>query len=731
VTTNLPFAIPEVRHEGRLKVTGHARYTADHVLPGQLHAACLGSGIAHARIVRIDTTAAEQVPGVRAVLTAADIGDVRYGRQLRDMPVLASDRVRFMGERVAAVAADTRQAAEEAVQLIDVEYEELPALLDPRLATTPDAPVLHPDAEAYRLVQGVRHAPAHPNIQGELVVGVGAEELAAAFGRADHVFEHTFRTPRQHQGYIEPHSAIVWFDDDDVCHVISTNKAPFGLRQQMAAATGHPVDKIIVYNKFIGGDFGGKGFSLDEYVCFYLARATGRPVRSIMSYLEDLSSTAPRHATELTLRTGVTRDGTFVAHSAEVLFDGGAYGAAKANAHLVPHGGVDTMSGYSIPVTSHRLTAVYTNAAPGGHMRAPGDVQAIFAGESHVDMIASELGIDPVELRRKNLAGAEAGEQGRSEAAVVIDEVLLQAADGIDWSGARPPGRAVGVALYRRKGGTGRGGVVMRALSPDRIQVITGAADQGSGTVTMIARVAAATLGIPERHVEVVQQPTAEALFDSGAGASRVTRVLGEATQLAATELSRLLAAPGPAPAFPLEVSREVVAPADEDCGAYGALAVEVEVDEETGQIRVVEAVLAADTGTVINPLAHRGQLEGGFVYGLGGALMEELPVEGGQIMCGTLGDYKLPTAPDVPPLRIIHVAGESGTGPYGAKAVGEFGNLGVAPAIANAVARASGVRLQQLPLSAEAVHARLRATALDSVRPPEQAGLVPEEGGH
>nr|WP_242611389.1 xanthine dehydrogenase family protein molybdopterin-binding subunit [Blastococcus saxobsidens] len=701
-------------------MTGHARYTADHALPGQLHAACLGSGVAHARIVRIDTTAAEQVPGVRAVLTAADIGDVRYGRQLRDMPVLASDRVRFMGQRVAAVAADTRQAAEEAVRLIDVEYEELPTLLDPRLATTPDAPVLHPEAEAYRLVQGARHAPAHPNIQGELVVGAGAEELAAAFGRADHVFEHTFRTPRQHQGYIEPHAAIVWFDDD-VCHVISTNKAPFGLRQQMAAATGHPVDKIVVYNKFIGGDFGGKGFSLDEYVCFYLARETGRPVRSIMSYLEDLSSTAPRHATELTLRTGVTRDGTFVAHSAEVLFDGGAYGAAKANAHLVPHGGVDTMSAYSVPATHHRLTAVYTNAAPGGHMRAPGDVQAIFAGESHVDMIASELGIDPVELRRKNLAGGKTEGQDPSETAAVIDQVLLRAADGIDWSGVRSPGRGVGVALYRRKGGTGRGGVVMRALSPDRIQVITGAADQGGGTVTMIARVAAATMGIPERQVEVVQQPTAEALFDSGAGASRVTRVLGEATRLAATELSRLIAEPGAV--FPVEVAQEVVAPADEDCGAYGALAVEVEVDEETGQIRVVEAVLAADTGTVISPLAHRGQLEGGFVYGLGGALMEELPVEGGQIMCGTLGDYKLPTSPDVPPLRIVSVAGESGTGPYGAKAVGEFGNLGVAPAIANAVARASGVRLQQLPLSAEAVHARLRQTGPESAPPREPGG--------
>lgn len=701
MTIELPFASPEVRHEGHLKVTGQARYTGDQYPPGLLFVACLPSASPHALLRRVDTTAAEQVPGVYAVLTGADIGDARLGRYLRDMPVLAVDRVRFIGERVAAVAAETRGAAEQAVRLIEVEYEDLPAVYDPREALTADAPVLHPHPEQYAVMRGSRRQPEHPNLQGDLVEDHGAEAVEAAFSRVDRIFEHTFRTPRQHQGYIEPHGAVVWFDGD-VCHVISTNKAPFTFRQQLADATGYPAEQIVLHNRFIGGDFGGKGFSIDEFVCFYLARATGRPVRSVMSYVEELTAAGPRHAAELTLRTGVTRDGVFVAHSADVVFDGGAYAAGKASPDLVPHGGLDTMSAYDVPHTRHRLRTVYTNSVPGGHMRAPGEVQALFAGESHVDMIAAELGIDPVELRRRNVRRSSPGAETSSPAPSVVEEVLSRAADGIDWDAPRPRGRAAGLAAYRRKAGAGKGGVVIRALAPDTFQIVTGAVDQGSGTVTMIARVAAAALDVPESSVEVVQEATASAMFDSGAGASRVTRVLGEATRLAATELRQLLSAP--APQFPIEVSGESEAPTGELSDAFGAVAVEVEVDEGTGQITVVRAVLVADTGTVINPLSHRGQLEGGFVFGIGAALMEDLPVEDGQVLAATLGDYKLPAAPDVPPLTVINVDGAPGTGPYGAKAVGEVGNLGVAPAIANAIARAVSIRLQQLPLTAEAV---------------------------
>jgi CO/xanthine dehydrogenase Mo-binding subunit len=565
--------------------------------------------------------------------------------------------------------------------------------------------VLHPEAAGYLTMRGPRTPPEHPNIQGDLITGASPDDVAAVFTAADRVFEHTFRTPRQHQGFIEPHGAVVWFDGD-VCHVISTNKAPFTLRAHLSAVTGHPAEKISINNRFIGGDFGGKGFSLDEFVCFYLAKATGRPVRSVMSYVEELSGAGPRHAAEITLRTAVAADGTFLAHEADVVFDGGAYAAGKAAPDLVPHGGLDTMSAYSIPTTRHRLRTVYTNSVPGGHMRAPGEVQAVFAGETHVDLIAAELGIDPVELRRRNLLRPGHPAPDGTGALPVAEEVLDRAAEGIGLADARPRGRGAGIAVYRRKGGAGNGGVVLRALAPDRFEIITGAVDQGAGTVTMMARVAAAALEVDESCVEVVQRPTAEAMFDQGAGASRVTRVLGEAARVAA-EAMRMKLAEGPE--FPVSVTGEAEAPRGEHSDAFGAIAVEVEVDELTGAIRVLRAVMAADTGTIINPISHRGQLEGGFAFGLGAALMEELPVEDGQVLAGSLGDYKLPTAPDMPPLTIVNVGDDQGAGPFGAKAVGEFGNLGVAPAIGNAVADALGVRLHELPLTSEKVWSRLQ----------------------
>ena len=710
-TMRAPFARPEIRHEGALKVTGQARYTGDHYPEGVLHVALLASPVPHATISRIDTTAAQDLPGVVAVLTGEDLGDVRFGRHLRDLPVLATDRVRFIGQRVAAVAAETREAAEEAVRLIEVDYEDLPTVFEPRAALEPDAPVLHPEAAQYAVMSargGPRRVPEHLNIQGDLVAGADPGAVTAAFAEADHVFEHTFRTPRQHQGFIEPHGALVWFEGE-ICHVISTNKAPFTLRAQLSAVTGHPIEQIVVDNRFIGGDFGGKGFSLDEFVCFYLARATGRPVRSVMSYVEELSGAGPRHAAELLLRTAVQADGTFLAHTADVVFDGGAYAAGKAAPDLVPHGGLDTMSAYSIPTTRHRLRTVYTNSVPGGHMRAPGEVQAVFAGEAHVDLIAAELGIDPVELRRRNLLRPGHPAPDGTGAIAVADEVLERAAEAIDWDAQRPSGRAAGIAVYRRKGGAGTGGVVLRALAEDRFEIVTGAADQGSGTVTMMARVAAAALGVDESCVRVVQRPTAEAMFDQGAGASRVTRVLGEAARVAATAMREKLAG---APEFPVSVTGEAEAPRGEQSDAFGAVAVEVEVDGDTGRITVLRAALTADTGTIINPVSHRGQLEGGFAFGLGAALMEELPVEDGQVLAGSLGDYKLPTAPDMPPLEIITVGDTEGPGPFGAKAVGEFGNLGVAPAIGNAVARAVGVRLNDLPLTAEKVWTALHSTA-------------------
>ena len=603
--------------------------------------------------------------------------------------MLATDRVRFIGQRVAAVAAETREAAEEAVRLIDVDYEDIPAVYDPREALDRRRAGAPPRGRRlpHHAGRRPRRCPSTRTCRATCVAGRSEEEIAAAFAAADHVFEHRFRTPRQHQGYIEPHGAVVWFEDD-VCHVISTNKAPFTLQAHMAAVTGHPAEQIVVYNRFIGGDFGGKGFSLDEYVCFYLARATGRPVRSVMSYVEELSGAGPRHAAEITLRTAVRSDGTFLAHSADVVFDGGAYAAGKAAPDLVPHGGLDTMSAYAVPVTRHRLRTVYTNSVPGGHMRAPGEVQAVFAGETHVDLIADELGLRPGGAAEAEPAPAGLFRAGRHRRAVRRRGGAVACRRGHRLDGAATRG-----AGNRDRGLPAQGRRRPRRRRPPRAgprplrdRHRGGRPGGGHGDHDRAGRGEA--LGVDESCIEVVQQPTAVAMFDQGAGASRVTRVLGEAARLAATDLRDVLAT---APEFPVEVAREAEAPRGEHSDTFGAVAVEVEVDERTGQITVVRAVLAADTGTVINPVSHRGQLEGGFAFGLGAALMEELPVEDGQVLAGSLGDYKLPTAPDMPPLTVINVGTRTAPGPFGAKPVGEFGNLGVAPAIGNAVARAVG----------------------------------------
>jgi carbon-monoxide dehydrogenase large subunit len=739
------FASPEVRVEGRLKVTGQARYAADVHLPGMLYAKFLTSPRPHAQIVSINTAAARAIPGVHAVLTGADVAPARFGRQLQDWPVLAWDRVRFIGDRVAAVAAETREVAEAGVRALTVEYEDLPAVYDPLEALREGAPVLHPDASQYTFLAGARPPVPHPNVQGYHLVQKGNPDMAQAFARADRVFEHTFTTPRQHQGYIEPHATVVWIDANRVVNVVSTNKAPFSLRTQMAAATGLEAAQIVVDSGFIGGDFGGKGLSLDEFACYFLARATGRPVKAVMTYADELLATNPRHAAVLRLRSGVDRAGLIVAHEAEVVFNGGAYAAGKPVASLVMVEGHGTLSAYRVPNTRLEVKTVYTNTVPGGHMRSPGQVQACFAGESHVDMIAVALGMDPLEFRLRNaLAPGDTGPANELMRQPRAREVLETLRAETRWGQQPlPPHRGRGISLFARHIGSGKTSVTLRLRADATIEVVTGLPDQGAGSHTLIRRVAAAVLSLAPERIIVTRGTTATAPYDAGAGASRVTHVVGQATQSGATALkeqleelaAEVLGYPlgevrleqdhfvvgdgsGARHAFAEVAARltsgeEVEASGRYDPGghqsgardfSFSALMVEVEVDPDTGEIRICDAVLAVDVGTILNPVAHQGQLEGGFVYGLGGALMEELPVEDGRVTALNLGEYKLPTSMDAPPLRTVHVPATTGPGPFGAKMAGEVSNIGVAPAVANAVAAAVGARVTDLPLTAERV---------------------------
>ena len=699
---------PERRIDGDDKTTGAARYTADLVVPRVLEAAFVRSPYPHAHIVSIETERARALPGVRAVLTGADVRGQRLGRRLQDWPVLCWDRVLFIGDRVAAVAADTREIAEEAARLISVEYEELPPLLDMDAALRADAAVLHPDASSYRFLEGRGERPPvpHPNHQGHVIETHG--DVDAAFARAARIFEHDFVTPRIHQAPLEPRAAIVWLEGDRV-RVVSTNKAPFNLRDQMAATLGLAKDRIVVDNGTIGGDFGAKGLSTDEFVLYHLAKATGRPVRAITRYADELTTTNPRHSSRIRLRTGVDAEGRIVAHESHALFDGGAYAAGKPTVRLLVEGGVSTLEGYRVPAARHEAATVYTNNVPGGHMRAPGQPQNVFASESHLDLIARELHVSPLELRRRNVARAgDLTTTGEPWHGPDLGALLDRAADEIRAEKSRPAGRGVGFALGVRHVGRGSTTISLR-LEPDgTIEARTGVGDQGGGQHTLIQRIVAATLGVDPSKIRVRRLST-EGPQDPGIGGSRVTPVHGGAALAAANALKEKLGGRSVADAAralgegeALEASAKFDATAA-DHGAC-AHAIEVAVDSETGSVRVLSAVLAVDVGQVINPVGLRGQLEGGFVYGLGMALYEDLALEDGRVRAANLGDYKLPTIADVPPLRIVHVTDGHGAGPYGARSAGELVNPGVPAAVANAVHDASGARVHTLPVTAERV---------------------------
>ncbi len=319
-----------------------------------------------------------------------------FGRQLYDWPVLACETVRFIGDRVAAVAAETREAAEAAANAIDVTYEELPAVFDAAAALADDAPVLHPDWSSYYFAYlGDRPKPAraHPNIQGAIVLAHGEADLEPIFARAHRVFEHTFRTPRQHAGFVEPRSTVVWLDGDGRVHVYSPNKTPFSLRRQLARVAGIGEEQIVIETSAIGGDFGGKGLTIDEFPCYFLAKATGRPVRYVQTYADELRNGPTRHRTVVTMRTAVDADGMFLAHASTVLYDGGAYAAGKPIPTLLPGNGYGAIP-YRVPNVRLDMRAVYTNALPAGHVRGPSEIQTFYAWEQHVEMIAEALGCD-------------------------------------------------------------------------------------------------------------------------------------------------------------------------------------------------------------------------------------------------------------------------------------------------------------------------------------------------
>lgn len=737
-----------VRGEGADKVSGKAVYTADITLPGMMWGQVLRSPFPHARIISIDTSRAKELPGVYAVLTGQDIPERRVGRMLRDCPVLARDKVLFIGEKVAAVAAESPDIAEEALLLIDVEYEKLPAVFDPAEAMTDEAPTLHENLTSYPGLP----KPMSPvnNVFAHNVWSKG--DIEQGFAEADLVFEHTFNTQLMHQAYLEPHACVVDIDGDGRVQVWANNKGPFMLREQLAAVWDLPKERIRINPCSIGGDFGGKGSFMDAPLCYYLSKAAGRPVKMVMDYIQELLAGNPRHPGAIRLKTGMKRDGRIWARQAETVFNSGAYGAFKPRVHLR---GADHSGGpYRIPNVRIDSYMVYTNNVPCGHMRAPAKPQVTFAVEAHMDLIAREMGIDPYELRMRNiLQEGDTNPVGEEWLNIRAGDALRAAAERVGWGTAKATswtGR--GLAISDQPPGSGQSAAAVTMDEEGKATLLMSLWDTGTGAHTVLRQVVAETLTIPVEEVGVVIQDTDAVEFESGPGGSRVTYTSGQSALGAAEELREkltVLAAEymgGAADAIALRGGRFVAGDGSGDGGSgremtvrevaaravavlgepltghktytappseytsYCAQAAEVEVDPETGRVTVKKIVTAHDVGTVLNPLTHQGQIEGGVIQGLGYALMEEMETAEGQISTLSLGDYKIPTSKDIPELVTVLLEPAGGPAPFQSKGIGESSNTPVAAAIANAVSDAIGGKpITRLPITAERALAAIR----------------------
>ncbi|MBI2170638.1 MAG: xanthine dehydrogenase family protein molybdopterin-binding subunit [Chloroflexi bacterium] len=737
MTTYTAIGQPTTRADGPEKVTGKALYSADVPLEGCLWGKVLRSPFAHARIVSIDTSKARAVPGVHAVLMGRDTAGVLYGRRLRDVPPLAHDRVRFIGDPVAAVAAVDEDTALAALALIEVEYEELPAVFDPLEAMQEGAPLLHPGVNSYAGLPQPLARPSNVFVRNEWHRG----NMEAGFAQSDLVVEGTYTTPLVHQAYLEPHTCAVHIDAQGRIQVWASNKAPHALRQQLAEAVGIPRERIVLNHAYIGGDFGGKGSPMNVPLCYFLALHAGRPVKMAMDYVEEFMAANPRHPSVITLKTGVKRDGTLVAHQGLVVYNSGAYGGFKPGVNL--GGGGHIGGAYRIPNVDLQWLQVYTNTVPGGHYRAPGDPQALFAIESHVDVIARRLGMDPMEFRLKNVVNSsEETPIGHGYEEVKAREVLQAAAEASDYRKPRPRYVGRGMAMGDRGPGGGETHAEVTLHPNGSVTLGTPIFEQGAGAYTMMSTVVGEELGLPGERVQVVPWNTDAVPFDSGTGGSRVTRIGGIAAYQAAQEAKRqmarlaaeILAWPEERVALRGDLLsrqdtgathpwRDVLARAGRSVSgrasyrdtershvtSFVAQVAEVAVDPETGQVKLLRFTTVHDVGRVINPVGHQGQIDGSVVQGIGYALMEELKVEDGRVTSLSFGDYKIPTARDIPEMETVLLESEGGVGPYRIKGIGENPIGPVAAAIANAVEDAVGVRITSLPITPEKVYRAMR----------------------
>jgi carbon-monoxide dehydrogenase large subunit len=743
------------RLDGPETVTGEAANTVDVVLPAMLHGKLFRSSIPHAKIRRLDVTPARALKGVVAVLTAGDVPRKRFGFSVQDEELFVAEKVRFVGDVIAAVAAEDEETADEAIRLIEWDYDEQPAALTPDEALRENAPLVHDQLGSYRLNSALArdwHPVAGTNIAHQTVFSKGDIDLG--FAEAEEIFDDSFSSRQLQHCSLEPHAVVAQWDGKRLTLWTSTQKV-FLVRSGLADLFDLPESKIRVIGTKVGAGFGGKNSMRLEPYAAALALKTGRPVRLVNSRPEEFAAAAGSVPATVRVRTGVKRDGTITARSMDFTWDTGAYAEGLPGSNRALKDGVGP---YNIPHIRVTSTLVYTNKLRGCPFRGLGIPEAVWAVESQMDIIADKLGIDPIDLRLKNCLdqGDETPAGDRANHIALRDCLLEVAAELKRWKKHAPSNHGFGVALLHKSPTTSAASsnARVRIGAGGEVELFIGATDVGGGTGTSLGQIAAEELEIPLSAINVVIADTELTPFDHGTYSSRVTPYVGAAVKLAATDARRqllkavaelwnlspralrladkMVKAKGKRSMTFAEVMeksqiKEIVGSgsieskrlwAGDRSGdekgftapgwPFGAQAVEVEVDPETGVVKLVRVASAHDVGQAINPMALTGQIEGGIMMGLGYALWEGLVFESGRITNGSFADYKIATARDIPAAMPIIVEKNYAAEPYGAKGAGEMAVFGIAPAIANAIARATGARIKDLPISAEKLLAQL-----------------------
>ena len=776
VSTSIPetsvVGKPEMKVDAVKLAKGNAAFVDDIEMRGMLYAKLLTSPHAHARILDIDDSEALALPGVQAVIHYKNVPRVIYASGGQSYPnpppydqVSFDSKVRHVGDRVAAVAAESLEIAEAALQLIKVAYEVLPAVFDEREAMKPGAPVIHDEPDAIKIHDAGRNIVHH--IEAE------SGDVAKGFAEADFVFEQEYRVHQVQQCPIEPHIAIAYWDSDERLTIRSSTQVPFHARRMVAPLLGLPVKRIRIIKPRIGGGFGAKQEVLIEDIVGHLCMKTNRPVRLELTREEEFMSSRTRHPQTITFKTGVMLDGRLVAQEFRMVGNTGAYGTHGLTVQTVS--GLRGLSTYNCPNKRFDCHVVYTNIPVPGAYRGYGAPQALFALEVHMDEIATELGLDVIAFRRLNWVKVgdgldiaphlgEGEKETVTEIPIILSSGLAECVElgqqAIGWERRHDPDwhmvpdkphlrRGLGMAVCMHGTaipGLDMGGASIKINDDGSFNLQVGATDLGTGSDTVLGQMAAEVLGVPLADIIVYSSDTDMTPFDTGAYASSTTYISGTAVKKAAEGVReqikervglmlgladwsnvtlrerRAWAEDGRSVTLEAialhslhqDQQRQIMHTAsyvsNESPPPFAGQFVEVLVDRQTGQVTVEKMVMAVDAGVVINPLTASGQVEGGMVQALGYAHCEEMAYDGdGRMVNPQFGPYKIYRADEMPELGVILVQTHEPSGPFGAKAIAEIPKDGVAPALSNAIFDATGVRIRQIPFTPERVYNALK----------------------